>query len=653
MLSGVSGGSRPTGVSSSRQLDEVYDLRGLNLVAPDQVMPVGQTPYAINNRRFAREESESRVAVRTRKGSIYLSTPVGETMDVNSNTATTSDLSFSATKWLAWPFEAGANDALTKLDLRIKREAGSTGYVIIEVYTDIDGYPGTLIAQSSIAPSTITTSYAYLSAHFIDAPLLTDGDDYWVVVKTQELGLNSYYLSAFAGPTMLVSEDERATYTNVNLSVNYKTYLSTDGAIKGFNRRYPQNGENRTLFVLGGTLYEVADNPADPAVLDATIDTGAEVVRFADIDDKTIYVTGKGTAKWWDGDVAPTTIANVGGTPHLVIVFQNRLLFVDPADPTRVKFSALYSFEDYPSVNFFYVPSPKSPDHITGWRVFKDDLVIFTHETKHVVIGSDISTFTRKEAIGTKGAVSDEAIAVGKNVIYFMGDDGQIYAWNGASDTLISENMEPEFNAIINKKGVRMHVYRNQLHVYYAKTPDVTVNHKAVYDIESGEWFMDTGRPVVGSLEWYLDDNELIEFSSKVGAFYRGEVGYSDMGKAIDFKYWTRYNMYGSGAAKDRIKKFRPVVRPADQDYYLSVGKDIDFENRPDMRDWLVSSGGATWGNFVWGDGTRYGGKKMIDNKVTMSGRGKHTQYRFEKSGVETPVELLGYIAIYKSGRAR
>ena len=81
---------------------------------------------------------------------------------------------------------------------------------------------------------------------------------------------------------------------------------------------------------------------------------------------------------------------------------------------------------------------------------------------------------------------------------------------------------------------------------------------------------------------------------------------------------------------------------------------DPEFANDPKMTSYLVNPGGAIWGNFVWGDGTIWGNNiQLISNRVPMSGRGNFTQYRFECSQVEAPVEIYGYLAVIKVGRTR
>lgn len=646
--------------SSVIKMDENYDLRGLNMVSPDQIMIPGDSPYNLNCRTYARDDGESRVAIRTRKGSSRFTTAVGETLDTQNIATSTGDLSFTTTRVIAQPFNPTAAGVLDRLDLEIKKAAGATGHVIIELCSNNSGVPGSVIAQSSILASNITETYQYLSAYLIDAPSVAIATQYWIVVYIQDNGSGTYYVrqTADAGALDLQSIDDRVSWSALNVSFRFKSYVATPSLeIKGYFRRYPSDGAKRTIFGAGAKVYAVQDNGTV-----STIDTGlsvTEFMRFAHVDDKTIWVNGNNNPRYTANGSTSQDLANAPAGATHVIVWQGRAFFV--INKTLVRFTELYDFENIPSVNFFYVPDPKSSDPVTGWRVFQDNLVIFTHETKHTIFGSDISTFTRKEAIGTKGAVSDEAIAVDKNYCFFMDEDGNIQAWNGISDLLVSDKMEPEFQAIPNKSKVRLVLYRNQLRVYY-QSPTSDVNDRmAILDLtysnfgsKDFRWFKDTGRPVVGAIEWKQDNgNPLIEFSSRAGWLFEGEQGFSDLGKKIDWKYWTQYKTYGFGSAKKRIKRFHPVVRTVDADYTMLVGKDMDFANNPDMRQYIVAGGGAKWGAFVWGDGTKWGKTRLVDKKSAMSGRGRYIQYRFERNGVETPAELYGYIAQLKIGRPK
>lgn len=641
--------------SSKPFVDEQYDLGGLDMAMPDQVSAENSSPYLTNVRRYAREDGETRVAARTRKGSSRITAPAGQTLDAQNVATATGDLEFTTTRIIAQPFDATADGALTRVAPEIKADSTSRGHVIVDICLDNGGVPGQVVASSSILSSAITTTYQYLDSYLVDAPTVETGEQYWLLLYIQDNGSGSYYVrqTADAGALDLESTDEGSSWASLNASFRFKSYVSVDEGVKGFHRRYPSDGANRTLFAAGTELYSAQDNGTVASIY-SSIDAGADKVRFAEVDDKTMFVDGVGVPKWWDGTTV-STITNAPSAASLVKIHQGRAFFL--TEKALWRFSDLYDFTSYPSVNFFYVPSPKSPDGVTGARTFQDNFVVFTHETKHIIYGNDISTFTRKEAIGTKGAVSDEAIAVDRNYCYFMADDKNIYAWAGGDDILLSDRIIPELNSIQDVSKVRLHLYNNQLRVYYPSTGSAYNDRMLLLDLTYSnfqkrdfQWFMDTGRPVAGSLEWNQDNNELIEFSSRTPWMLRGEQNYSDVGKAIAFRYWTKYKNYGSSASKKRIKRFRPFLRTVTSDYSLLIGRDLDFQNDPDMREYLVSGGGAKWGAFVWNDGTKFGKRKYIDKKSAMSGRGNQIQYRFEREGVETPVEIYGYFCLLKVG---
>lgn len=636
--------------SSTPLIDETYDLRGLNLITPDEIMPKGESPYTINSRMYARNDNETRVANRTRKGASRFSIPIGEALNISNIAASTGDIVINTTTATAQPFTPSSSGSLTKLELHLKKLVGASGHIIVEIYSNVSGLPGTMIAQGSILASTTTTSYQYLPAYFIDAPPLVSGTQYWVLVYLQDNGSGTYHWNKTAATGAYSRVN--GVFTALGYSARYQTYLSTTSPVKGYYARYPSSATNNLiLFAQASKIYSFPKNTSVTTEVDTGLSTLAKYVRFEQIDDYSIWVNGEDPARWWDG----TTLANLPNLPSTspknIIAWQNRLFAVTGS--TRYDFSALNEFTSWPAVNFFYVPSPKSPDQLAGHIIFQDNLVVFTHETKHIISGSDISTFTRRQAVGTKGAASQEVICTDRNYIYFMADDKQIYRYNGVSDDLISDKIQTELQAIADITKVRMQLYRNQLRVYYPKSPSSVNNQMMLYDLELKQWFMDTGHLVAGSMELYLDNNELVEFSSLVGAAYYGETQGSDLGKKLDWKYWTNYKAYGTGTAKKRIKRFRPIVRVVDSDYTMLVGKDMDFNNSPDMRNYAVNSTGAKWGAFVWGVGTLWGGKKQVTNPSPMSGRGNFIQYRFERSGVETGVELYGYSSQYKRGNAK
>ncbi len=652
--------------------EETYTLAGLNLRDPDEIMPAGESPWTINSRMYARNDGEARVGNRTRQGAGYLTTPNGQAQDTSNTGTVVQNVAFGplgdgTVRMIATKFVPGTSGPLTRLDLELGKDTGSTGHVFVEIRPDASGFPSSsVLGQGSILNANIpnVSSMAFCTAYFIDAPAVVSGTTYWLVAYLQDNAVNSFYGNLTSGSAYASSRDGGATWGSDVFALRYKTYVSTAGGVRGLNTRYPSNAVNLIVFAQNDKIYTVPKSGGSPTQIDSGYDNSGNPIRFTQLNDQTLWCAsnGGGHARYYDG----TTVADVGGSfpttaPTNLMVWQNRLFVMSAGN--RVDFSDLNTTNSFTNTNFFYVPAPLSSDHMTGWLEFQDRLVIFTHKTKHVIIGSDISTFTRKEAEGTQGAVSQEAMDKDRNYIYFMAPDKQIYAFNGVTDVLLSEKVQTRLQGCSDVTKVRLHVYRNQLRVYFPHGTDATANDMLLYDLELKQWMLDTDHPVAGSAALTLDDNQLLEFSNQCGQVMWGEVQYSDLGKALDWKYWTNYKSYayrrrngqtfGGGSAFKRIKRFRPVVRPTESPFNMLVGKDMEFNNRPDMREYLVSSGGATWGSFHWGDGTVYGGQGQINNRSGMSGRGHYNQYRFERKGVETPVDLYGWIAQYKMGRQR
>lgn len=664
MQSAFSGARSGSTATSNAAADEFYGLRGLNLRDPDEEMLAGETPYTINSRMYARNDGESQVSNRTRLGASHFSDVAGATANVSNVATNTGDLAFSTEITIAQPFTPTVSGPLTELAVDLKEIGAAGGHVIVELYTDLAGVPSlTMIGQSAIYNSSIATTYQFINCYFMDAPIVSSGTQYWIIVYIQDNGSGNYYLNQTAAPGAMRTIGTAGAWSSLGVSFHYKTYISTSGGVIGYTARYPQDSsKNAVLFAQNGKLLSTSIGTPTITTVDSTVNTSAVALRFDQSGDKTIYTDGFSYAKQYDG----TTVSNIPNAPttnpNNILCWQNRVFLMTG---NRVDFSELGDMTTWPSTNFFYIPitTPLAADHPSAWKIFQNNMVVWTHITKYLVVGSNISNFTYKEVVGTKGAVSQEAVAADRNFCYFMAPDKQIYRWagSGSDDQLLSDKVQPILQGIVDPTKVRMNVYRNQLRVYFPTSPSATNDTTLIYDIELQEWFMDTDHQVAGAADLYLDKGDpLVEFSSVVGAVYYGETQYSDLGKMIDWKYWTNYKTYGyrrrngqtfgGASAKKRIKRFRPIIRTADADYTMLVGKDMDFANNPDMREYIVASGGAKWGQFVWGDGTKFGKTRSVQNAAGMSGRGFHIQFRLERKGVETPVELYGYVALYRMG---
>lgn len=642
---------------NNQYTDERYRLLGLNMVMPDQLIVNGESPYTINTRMYAREDGQSRVAIRTRKGPGFYSVPVGEAVDKQQTSVTgATDNNFNQSRRLAQPMSPTATGLLSAVDLNLKQSNG-IGTVIVEIRTDNAGSPGDLLAISGSTGNSLVSTYGYVKFRFISAPNLTVGTTYWIVIYAQDDNTNFYQASTTTNTTTgKVSVNSGGSYTPLNASLNFKTYTCATGAIKGWYRAYFSNGTKATYFAHGTSLYVVNDTTGIPSVIKTGLSSSATRYRFDKINDKVIVVNGFDQPQTI---VSGNTVAVLPGVPFIpdkVVVWKNRVFFTQLSDKSRVFFSELADETTYPSTNFFYAPAPKTSDPITALLIFQDNLIIFTSETKYIYYGDgSISGSRLRQAIGTKGALAQEGVTNDRNLCYFVADD-QVYAFNGATDALISDKVQPEVDGFASRPGVSVTLYNNQLRIYYAKAGQAQNNGMLLLDNIYAQWFMDTDAYCDLPGQFSQDvGNPLVETSSIYGAMFYAEQNFNNLGAPLDFKYWTPYNKYISAMSKDRVHKFHPELRPAAITYTMQIGKDTNFLNAPNMVPYVVNSGGYIWGadTSIWGGLATWGGGEYQDTAVALTGRGNHSQYRLERYGANTPVEIYGYAALIKSSRLK
>lgn len=620
----------------------VQNFTGLNTTYPYTQLKDSQSPYFYNCRLYARNSTDRRVAIGTRKGPGFYSVPLGETVDVQQTSTTgASDQTLTDTTWLAKKVTAGASGRLTQVDLRIKTGTAPTQHLIVAIYNNNSGAPGTLLATSSILSSGVTSSYQYLSARFIEAPAVTSTNVYWVVAYMQMGGSGSYnWAGTTNATTALSSTSSGGSWAATSFDLNAKTYVSTNSKYLGGIRYTPSNATAKTVIAHGTNVYTVSDVDGTTTSIKSGLSASATDYFFAQSNDQLFAVNGFDVPQYWDG----TTWAAVGGSPpasKYLAFHKNRAFFVDKANPTKVVFSELSDYQSYLSTSFIYAPAPKSGDPITGMVVYQDNLIVFTRRTKYVLFGDDPGNFVLRQSSGKKGAVAQSAIAADSNYVYFLSDDG-VYRYNGSSDELMSDEIQTEIDNIEDKSKCSAVVHDNYLRIYYPNTGSTVNDACIIWDTLNNFWLRDSGTYV--DKPFVTEDNVLIEGSSIVGAVMYAEQAYSDMGKPIDFVYWTKY--FGDGLRRIFLRRVIPSIRLQTQPYSLNIYIDVDQKNTIPLRytiDALAS--GDTWGGgALFGDGTLFGSQVVSTPNPLRGTEGLWHQIRFEQSGVDTPVEILSYL---------
>lgn len=626
-----------------------FDLSGgLNTYDPPEVIKEKFTPYCLN----ARINNSGQIA--TRKGNTSYLAPQSEALD-QSETSTTgaSTQNINVTTYLAQKFTAGSTKRITAVDINIRNTASGQGPVIVFICENAAGSPGAILAQSSIPSNQITSSFAYKNAKFIEAPLLTSGTDYWIVVYLSENSANSYQWSTTTNTALGKNSVNYGTsWSSISASFNYKTYMSDDKPVLGLYRAYFSNGSRRTLMAVDTKLYSYNDSTV--TTVKTGLSSSATQYWFAQAKDYVFYTNGYDAPRKWDG----TTDSVIGGSPPTfkqIIVHKNRLWGVDASDPTKIFFSDETEYEKYTSTNFVYIPAPKTADPITAMEIIQDNLIVWTRNNKYVLYGSDLTNFVLRKAASNKGAINDQVTQVYQNYAFYLSDDG-VYMFNGASDKIISSKIKSKISDIADKNRCTSALYDNKYYLFYP-SPGQALNNKClVYDLVYESWWDDDNTFISQAYTFNGngDSGQLVVGSNRAGFLMTADTDTNDMGKRISFEYRSKYFSYGHPSRYKRLRSFYPQLEPQDTAFNVAVQHDTDLKNSVIGTDLNTGATGISWGSgSYWGGGSTWGSNKLLDPSIapTSVPRFKYIQHRLKVTGIDTPVTLFGYTAYYQIQR--
>ena len=632
-----------------------FDLAGLNLYAPDELMKETESPYARNFRIFQDDDLESRVAVSKRKGNTFYTTPVGETNRGEiTSTTDTADKAITVIGRYAQKFTVSAAGRLSKVQLNLKNDNSGTAPLIVCIYSDVSSAPGALLAKSSILSSSILATYSYIDATFIEAPVVATATNYWIVVYQQSEATGDYKISSnTSATTAVVSADSGNTWTATSYALNYKVFVSTDTAIKGIYRYYRSSASPVTLFVSGTVLYSVNDLTGATTSVGTGLSATAPYYRFITVEDICYFVNATDVVQKFDG----TTMSVMGGSPGVgidITLHKNLIFILDAYNMVKWSIEDNSSWEIFESDAIQYIPSPKTADKAFAMFPFQDNLVFFTRNTKWVLYGYDRATFQLRESTSTKGTVSINTVWREESTLYFLADDNDIYSYNGGTDVSIGIKVTRLIEQIADKSKANLIFHNGILRLYYAPSGEAYNKNCLMYDTLYKQWMHDTeiytGIPAVFNSQ--SDDNVLVHGSSLVSRIMYAETGTSDMGKPILFDYWTKYLSYGHPSRKHRIKRLYPFIRPGDGPYYCTVSISIDNTITPSSTQVYMGTDASTWGGGdTWGGSTSWGGGMLEPVRISIPGQARKHQIRYSQHGVDNMIKILGHSTYTKMRR--
>jgi len=295
------------------QFQQLQQL-GIDMVSPVDLMKAGRTPYAKNFRLYAQQADDRQVSVSNRKGSGFYLNPLNETKTVSEESTTgagTQEVGVTLNNVLQ-KFTATDSNRVTKLNIKIANPNGASSAVIVELWSDDSGSPYKKLATSSLENGDIDDTAAYVTARFVQAPKLTSGQDYWIVLRVQDDGKDGYLVSTTTNSTNAYLSNTGVTSPDVQaFSINYQLYTTAENTIRGVYRWNRDNGDNLTIVVIGTTMYKVDESTHSLVSIKTGLNASADYYSFTSADNKLFWVNSYDDLTTWDGTL-------VGSNPNLI-----------------------------------------------------------------------------------------------------------------------------------------------------------------------------------------------------------------------------------------------------------------------------------------------------------------------------------------------
>ncbi len=639
-----------TGRSQPQPID--YN-KGWANYAPNDIQPKETLRY-VTDARF-----EGVGQYKTRKGCDTYSVPIGEAVNVQvTSTTGAADQSFSTSTWLGEKLTATATGKLTKVDVRLKNDAAATGTVMVAVYSDNAGVPGTLLARSSIANSSISGSYTYISARFIEAPTITNTSVYWVVVYIQAEGTGSYKISSTTNSTNAkTSSDAGANWSSASYSLNAKLYTSTAGGVKGLTRIYRPNGTAVTIFAHGVNVYTVNDSTGATTSIDSGLNASSTEVRFDYVNDVLYYTDGYSKPRKYDFATA-SEVSTAPNSARNILEHVGVLFYFDATDPTKAFFTNFADYETFTSTDFLYVPAPKKADGLTAMAKLNGVLYFFTQRNKHALLGQDNATFNLGEANAQKGTYSQESVVWDANYIYFASDDG-IYQFNGTYEKNIAEPILTTYTELLDKSNCVLELHNNRLYVWYTPNGEADNKQCFVYNTLLGVWESLDTQTHIGRAFARKDNEELfLQASNKVGAVYYGEQStndYTNLGEIMQMEVRTAYDHFGAPQQIKRVTYWRPIIQSVQGNYSLQAGFAADYSDDFQFSNVALQGSGYTYdsASALYDTATYAAPATAIDTTLELFGEAYRWQRVYKHHAAREPIEFSGEVLKIQIQRLR
>jgi len=346
--------------------------------------------------------------------------------------------------------------------------------------------------------------------------------------------------------------------------------------------------------------------------------------------------------------------SDVLGASH-VTQFKNHLFF---ANGTNLTFTSPYSDTDFSAANG--AGSINLAHVVTGMIVFREQLIIFSTDQIHRIVGNTISDFQLQPISTDIGCVRTDTIQEVGGDIAFLGPDGVrlLSATDKIGDfgfAVASRPIQSEVNSLVSsntsftscvirgKNQYRLFGYASSkttetaAGVLATQFVDQTVQGMALAELSGILAY------VADSVYSSADSSETIIFANKDGYVYRMESGNNFNGAAISAQYFTPHLPLSDPRVRKTLYKLTTYVNP-EGSITGTVSPVLNFSQADVIQPPTITLQNTADSPFFYGSavyGTaKYGGTLTYSFTAQMVGSGFTISLQYSFSSITPPFSL-------------
>jgi len=306
-------------------------------------------------------------------------------------------------------------------------------------------------------------------------------------------------------------------------------------------------------------------------------------------------------------------------------------------------------------------PAIQTGDPVTAMFNLGGVYYFLTRRNKYQMYAQTADQWSQSQSTAQNGTFSQESVVCDLNYAYFANDTG-IYRFNGMDEESLTQNtIQNVYDAIPNKEGIVVDLYKNRLYVYYSDSQNGINNHCLVYNINLNKWeSFDSNTWVSATSARQNVSNRFLCGHSRIGLIMVNEDesnNYSDMGQAIAFNLETAYEHFGTTSQLKRIPKWRPEFATTDKPYSVACGYALDYSDNVKYAFSVdLQNLNPVSENYVWDEPSNYGVPTMptvLSTIPQVNGEFYRCQLRYQHIAAFEPVVFRSHTVTVQTQRIR